>query len=153
MNISLRGMICDHLSDTYVPGTNGHTSIGTPDLWCLFPCQRPIELSLAPVGKVGSHGFPWLYLYIHVLVLWYWCCYLHYLYCYLLYLLEFVLHVSRRLIYALFLSRCFLKKMHLSRWSWVSCSPVVLCLHSILSLHWDDLFPFIFYYLASISEP
>ena len=28
MNISLRGMITDHLSDTYVPGTNGHTSIG-----------------------------------------------------------------------------------------------------------------------------
>ena len=28
----LRGMICDHLSDTYVPGTNGHTSIGNKTL-------------------------------------------------------------------------------------------------------------------------
>ena len=28
MNILLRGMITDHLSNTYVPGTNGRTSIG-----------------------------------------------------------------------------------------------------------------------------
>ena len=142
MNISLRMMIIDHRTDTYVPGTNGHTSVGIKTLTTSgagFPVRYWLSFP-SPLCLVGSHGFPGIMLcvWLFAISLLFTC-------------ISLIVCVTRLqninlciLIVRSSPSRFVLKKLHLSRWSWVSCSPVVQCLHSILSLHWDDLFPFIF---------
>ena len=47
MNTSLQGMICDHLYNTYVLGTNGHTSI------CIWP-SRPSSLFVLSISMYFS---------------------------------------------------------------------------------------------------
>ena len=127
MNISLRGMIWDHLTDTYVTGDNGHTGIGPRNLKTSeagFPVRDrysvhlPQEVSPAPCRVI-------------IIMFWYYdtCIVIDYIF------------IRIRVTCLQNISLC--SRIVRSRLSqYFLFSPVMQCLQCILSAHWDDLFPF-----------
>ena len=98
MNISLRGMITDHLSDTYVPGTNGHTSIGFKTLTTSGAGSLSETGRASPyrLGSVGSHSVLCQFLYHPARVIQYSMCFVIYI--------IFIVHILFRVLVYLYCS-------------------------------------------------